>query len=161
MKSIVIYYSLFGHTHKVAKLISKKLNADLLRIKPIKAYNVETAVIVGKKHIESKHSPKLKEYDFDAKNYDQIIIGSPVWWYSITPPIRTFIKENDFSGKKLIFFSTYGSSKGHVYDDAKELLGNIIDEKAFNSTKLNNIQKIKAEIDNWLSKVKKKDLNQQ
>ncbi len=150
MKSIVIYYSLFGHTQKVAKIIAKKLDSDLLKIKSEKAYNIATAVIEGKNDIETKHLPKLKKYNFNANEYDLIIIGSPVWWDSITPPIRTFLMENDLSEKNLKFFSTFGQSNGHIFSDAIEILNNLEDVKAFNSTKTNNNHKIKMEIDDWL-----------
>ena len=49
---------------------------------------------------------EIKKFDKDLSKYDEIIIGSPVWWYSITPVIRTFLHENDLSGKVIKPFAT-------------------------------------------------------
>lgn len=38
MKSLVIYFSLEGHTRLVAELIAKELNADLVELQTVKEY---------------------------------------------------------------------------------------------------------------------------
>ncbi|MFR6032329.1 MAG: flavodoxin family protein [Bacilli bacterium] len=35
----------------------------------------------------------------NLQEYGTIILGSPNWWGSIVSPIRTFLAENDMSGK--------------------------------------------------------------
>jgi multimeric flavodoxin WrbA len=42
-------------------------------------------------------TPELEPYTFDASAYDRIVFGFPVWAGIVTPPLRTFIKENDLS----------------------------------------------------------------
>ena len=40
------------------------------------------------------------------RDYDLIVIGTPVWNSRLTPAIRTYLKENDLSQKKIALFST-------------------------------------------------------
>ena len=44
-------------------------------------------------------------------DYEFIIIGSPIWAGKITPAIRTFMTQKDFSRKKVALFITMGRNK--------------------------------------------------
>ena len=50
-------------------------------------------------------TPELEPYEFDGTAYERVILGFPVWAGNVTPPIRTFLKENDLSGKSLAAFA--------------------------------------------------------
>lgn len=106
MKAIVIYYSLEGNTKYVAEKIAENMSADILRLEPVKEYPKEGArkFIWGGKSVLLGERPKLKSYQWNKSDYDVILIGTPVWASSFAPPIRTFLKENDLSGKKLAYF---------------------------------------------------------
>lgn len=34
--------------------------------------------------------PEIKDIDIDLSKYDEIIIGTPVWWYRPAPVVRAF-----------------------------------------------------------------------
>ena len=44
-------------------------------------------------------------YQFSAKKYDLIIIGTPIWAGTYTPPIKTFLSENDLSRKAIAIYA--------------------------------------------------------
>ena len=96
MKTIIVYYSLNDNTDFAVKQIAAKLDADLLRIAPEKAFPDSgfKKFFWGGKSAVMKEMPKLLPYTFDASQYDHVIFGTPVWASSFTPPIRTFIEEN-------------------------------------------------------------------
>lgn len=107
MKAIVVYFSLEGNTKYVADLIKNSIGADILRLEPVKDYPKGNAskYFWGGKSVVFGETPKLAAYDFSAEEYDVIIIGTPVWAGSFTPPIKTFLKENNLSKKKVAFFA--------------------------------------------------------
>ena len=37
----------------------------------------------------------------DISSYDRVILGSPVWWYTFFPAMKTFLYENDLAGKEI------------------------------------------------------------
>lgn len=39
-------------------------------------------------------TPELEPYEFDTDAYDRFVFGFPVWAGNITPPIRSFVKDN-------------------------------------------------------------------
>ena len=53
-----------------------------------------------------RESPKLEPYRFDQNKYDLIILGTPIWAETFTPPLRTFIQENKLRRKKVALFAS-------------------------------------------------------
>lgn len=106
MKIAVVYYSLEGNTKSVAETIAERLGAELIELKCVKAYPTGkvSKFLWGGKSVTFGERPELMAYDFKADDYDAVIIGSPVWASKYAPPLKTFLTENDLTGKKLGFF---------------------------------------------------------
>ena len=96
MKRIVIYYSMSGNTDYAAREIAARLGAETLRIEPEKAYPDKgfKKFLWGGKSAVMAETPPLRPYAFAAENYDQIILGFPVWASNLAPPMRTFVRDN-------------------------------------------------------------------
>lgn len=126
MKTIVVYYSMEGNTEFVAQSIAEAIGADTLRIYPKKGYPTAGArkFIWGGASAVMAKTPALEPYDFDATAYDRVIIGFPVWAGTFTPPIRTFVKENDLSGARVAAFACQAGSGGEkALAKLRELVG--------------------------------------
>ena len=69
---------------------------DLIRISSVKAYpdSGSSKFFWGGKSAVMKEKPELQPYQFDADKYERIIIATPVWAWTMSPPIRTFIDAN-------------------------------------------------------------------
>ena len=46
----------------------------------------------------------------NLEDYDKVVIGFPVWWYTAPTIINTFIEENNLEGKEIYIFVTSGGS---------------------------------------------------
>ena len=112
MKSLIVYYSLEGNTEYAANRIAAAINADILRIEPVKAYPASgfRKFLYGGKSAVMAETPALQPYDFNAADYGRVIFGFPVWASNMAPPIRTFIRDNDLSGKRIAAFACEGGS---------------------------------------------------
>ena len=127
MKKAIVYYSMSGNTEYVAKYISEKIEADLIRIEPKKEYPSKgiKKFLWGGKSAVMGETPELEAYEFDSAKYDYVIFGTPVWASSFTPPIRTFIEENKekLKAKKLAAFICYmGGGANKAIEKLKECL---------------------------------------
>ena len=127
MKKAIVYYSMSGNTENIAKKISEKVDVDLIKLVPKKEYPNKglRKYLWGGKSAVMGETPLLEDYQFDASKYDHIIIGTPVWASSFTPPIRTFIKDNKegLKGKKISVFITYmGGGADKALNKLKEFL---------------------------------------
>ena len=125
-KKIVVYYSYTGHTKMIAERIQEKLGCDILEIKPVTPYSTDYQTVVDEQQNNEslKETPKIQKIEKDLKNYDEIIIGSPVWWYTIVPVVRTFLKENDLSGKTIKPFATNAGWLGQTFKEITKLCPN-------------------------------------
>lgn len=128
MKTAIVYYSMGGNTHRAAEAIARHLDADLIRLRPVKAYPDKglRKFFYGGKSAVMQESPALEPYSFDAGQYGRVIFGSPIWAGTITPPLRTFIRENGeaLAGKRLAaFFCSGGGSAEKALKKLKEALG--------------------------------------
>jgi flavodoxin len=108
MKTAIVYYSMHGNVRYVAEKVAKELGADLIELKPVKAYPDKGAMqfIWGGSAVTFKKKPDLEPYTFNASEYDLVIIGTPVWASNFTPPLRTFFEDNDLTGKKIAVIAT-------------------------------------------------------
>ena len=56
-------------------------------------------------------------------HYDLVIIGTtPIWAWNPTPAVRTYIKQNNLSGKKVALFYTSDGDIKQADQKTKELL---------------------------------------
>ena len=127
MKTAILYYSMSGNTKYVADKIAEKINADIIRIEPVKAYPDKGAkkFIWGGKSAVMGEKPALQPYEFSVEKYDRIILGTPVCASNFAPPIRTFIKENpDIQGKRIAVFTCFsGGGADKAIEKMKKCIG--------------------------------------
>ena len=117
-KILVAYYSAQGHTKAVAENIATEASAELFEIVPTEIYSdddlnwTSSSSRVSREHDdESLRTVPLQETTpANWANYDTVLIGYPIWWGIAAWPVDNFIKENDFSGKRVIPFCTSSSS---------------------------------------------------
>lgn len=157
-KRLIVFYSYTGHTKYIAELIKSKLQCDMCEIKPIKPYSDDYDLVVDEyqNNERAQETPEIEKLEIDLNEYDEIIVGSPVWWYTITPPIRTFLKENDLSGKIIVPFATNAGWLGRTFGEIKKLCKDAIVENEMNivftsdHTK-NELITDKKEIEEWIN----------
>ena len=125
-KALVVYYSLSGNTRGVARKIASRLHADILEIYTEKDYPDDYDVLLGlgKRETASGYLPKLKPYRVDYTKYDTIVVGTPVWWGTIAPAMRSFLSSNlaQLKGKNVYPFATNGNWLGRTPSDFKKAL---------------------------------------
>ena len=49
--------------------------------------------------MERGFEPELKPLGVDPAEYDCIAVGTPTWWYTVAPAVKTFLHQQHFSGK--------------------------------------------------------------
>lgn len=159
-KKLVVYYSYTGHTKMIAKRIEEKLGCDILEIKPIIPYSTNYQTVVNKEqnNESSNKTPQIEKIDKDLKKYDEIIIGSPVWWYTIAPVIRTFLTQNDLSNKTIKPFATNAGWLGHTFQEIQKLCPDSRVDKGMNIvfTEDHHVSQLVTspdEIDEWIEKL--------
>ena len=115
-KVLVSYFSASGVTANVARNIANNLGADTFEIKPKVPYTSADLNWMDKQsrssiEMNDKSSrPQIEGTVSKLDDYETILIGFPVWWYTLPTIINTFIESLDFNGKILIPFCTSGGT---------------------------------------------------
>lgn len=153
MKAVVVYYSLEGNTEYAARILAEELGADIIRIDPEKPYPTgKSKFLVGGKDATMKIKPMLKKYSFDSKAYDTVIIGTPLWAWTMAPPIRTFLSENDLSDKAVHFFVSSGGGKDGKCFAAMEELAHVQNGRALRLSLIEPLKKKSESMDGTIRK---------
>ncbi|HOX96867.1 MAG TPA: flavodoxin [bacterium] len=125
MKSLIVYYSHSGSTEKLSKELQTLLNADVLKLQPDPDLGNPSFLnyIKGGWHVLRKHLPKLTNKQVNIDDYDLIAIGTPVWFGSFTPAIRSFLKDNPIKNKKLVLFANHRGGLGNTFSALEKAIG--------------------------------------
>lgn len=118
-KTLIVYYSASGNTKYIAETMAKIIDADLAELVPKKKMNVSGVGYLGwgVRQLVRKEEREIEPISYNVADYDLIIIGTPVWTYTLTPPVRTFLKENNFGGKDVAVFCCHDGDKAHTLED--------------------------------------------
>ncbi len=126
MKTLIVYYSLEGNTRLVAQRLAEATGAELLELKPAKAYPTGriSKFYFGGKSAVMCEKPVLEPYSADVSQYGTVILGTPVWAGRCTPPLRSFLGAESLLGKRVAFFACAGGdSAGKTFELLEELSG--------------------------------------
>ncbi|KLU64261.1 flavodoxin [Desulfosporosinus acididurans] len=107
---LIVYYSLFQHTRNLAVEIAKQTGGTLRELIPEKNYSFDynTAAKEVRNEISRRFCPKLIFGNESIDGYQTIFIGTPNWFKTLAPPVMSFLKQHDFTGKTVIPFCTHG-----------------------------------------------------
>ncbi len=112
MKAIV-YYSLGGHTKKA---VEERYEGDFYRlkgkIKIPRGYWQQMIYLGMFATLNSKL--KYEPLDIDFDQYDEIVLASPVWAFTIVPFMKKFLLQNKFTNKKVTVLITHEGGPGNA-----------------------------------------------
>lgn len=119
-KQLVLYYSETGTTKAVAQELQKQLGADIEEIEAVVPYsgNFQETIQRGQREMQSGEMPAIKPLKKQIADYDIIFLGYPIWFGTYANPIITLVKEQDFAGKTIVPFCTFGSGGLNTSSDA-------------------------------------------
>lgn len=154
-KPLIVYYSHSGNTKNIAKLIQEETQGILVEIIPLNPYPVSYNEVVdqAKKEISKGFMPEIKELNIDVSEYDTIFIGTPNWWSTIAPPIKSFLSKYNLSDKKAAIFCTHGG--GGIAHIAKDIKTMISDSTIIGNFDIynNGGKSAKKSISEWINKL--------
>ena len=107
---LIAYYSLFQNTANLALEIAVHTGGTLRELIPDKNYSFDynTAVKEVRNEISRGFCPKLISGNESIDDYNIIFIGTPNWFKTLAPPVMSFLRQHDFTGKTIIPFCTHG-----------------------------------------------------
>ena len=125
-KPLVVYWT-WSETHNtktVAEMLQQKTGADIKVIELVTPYPTDFGGVMqaGQRDLRQPKAPAIKEMELDLSKYDPIYVGTPIWFSTYAPPVRTFLQSYDFKGKTVALFCTHGQGNPATFkylSDAK------------------------------------------
>ena len=110
MKRLFIYYSLTGNGDYLASHLKEK-SIDIRKVVEKKKMPKKFffRVLIGGFRAGMNLRGKLIDFDKGINNYEEIIIGTPVWNGRFPPAINSVLDKLDLKNKKLTFLFYSGS----------------------------------------------------
>lgn len=102
MKILLLYYSYGGNTHRAARHIQKILGCDVQEILTVTPYSGGITIRLSVRENgkwRKDTSRRSAPLDKDLDHYDTVILGTPVWWYTFAPAVKTVLNAADWNGK--------------------------------------------------------------
>lgn len=152
--TIVIYYTTFGSTKNVAKAIAERLDCNIKEIEIVKPYSKVSSVTIGVVNSMRQKLPEIKNR-VDISEYDTVYIGAPIWGYTVSIVLKSFLNDMDFTGKKVIPFCTNDGQPGDYFEKMRELC---INAESFGSdievryTRKKTYEQIRREVNEIMDK---------
>ena len=112
MNPLIVYYSYSGITRKLVEDIALITDGELQELEPQDPYSFSynTAVKEVRAQIEKGYCPQLCQGLANIDDFETIFIGSPNWLKTFAPPVLSFLRTTDLSGKTIIPFCTHEGS---------------------------------------------------
>lgn len=112
-KILVVYFSRTGNTETVAKELVAKLKADSEKlVEQGTDWEGTWGYLKAGKAAWQETATSIEKLKKNPKDYDLVVIGTPIWAWNLTPAVRSFLTAYKDDLKKVAFFATEGGS-GH------------------------------------------------
>jgi len=157
MKILVVYYSKSGNTKIVAQELAQNLGADIEEITESQPKEGVIGYIFACKNAALQTSTPINDIKRQITEYDLVIIGTPIWAWTMANPIRSFLEKYKQNLKQISFFATMGGSGDKRAFLHMEKLSGLIPAAtiAFADSKIKS-GGFKADLQNFVDGIKKK-----
>ena len=168
-KVLIVYLSRTNNTKTIAEIIHKNAGGTLVALELEKPYpeNYRATVEQVVKENETGYLPPLKTKIDSIQIYEVVFVGFPTWGMRLPPPMKSFLKQYDLSGKTIVPFNTNdGYGIGSSFDTVKELCpkSKILDGFSIKGgtesdgrsrlSKVENAKDAETKVKKWLQEIK-------
>ncbi|MFR0617642.1 flavodoxin family protein [Limosilactobacillus mucosae] len=155
-QALIVYYSQFNNTTKLAKLIQDATKAPALRLHvadSVYPNNMEATGRIYQKQLTQHQLPTLTNSLPKLNQYDVILVGGPVWNDNVAAPVIEFLKTIQGYQGLIAPFSTAWSDSDHYQKNFVKWAGRLQVTDGFHITTHGSRQFKANNLAAWLRKL--------
>ncbi|MGO9132784.1 MAG: flavodoxin family protein [Methylovirgula sp.] len=123
-KILLVFYSRTGTTRKVAEALASELKCDTDEILVIGNRTGFWGILRALIEASRRWPAKIEPAKIAPSHYDLVVIGTPVWAWSVASPVHAYLKENAKSLPAVAFFCTLGNKGSEsTFAQMRDLVG--------------------------------------
>ena len=123
-RTLIAFHSRTGYTRRVAQALAERLDGDLDEIQIVQPLDGRIGYLMCAIEAMTGLAPALRPGRKDPVNYELIVVGTPVWFWSLASPVRSWLEQHPLRGRRFGFFCTMGGSGAScVFSTMTELAG--------------------------------------
>lgn len=122
MKGLIVYYSYMSSNEKLAFELKNRTGFDIFKICELKKRNGLTLFF----DLLFRRKAKIQSVDIDLKQYDCLILVSPIWGRKIASPMKAFLNEKKDQIDKYVFISFCDGNdkqKQKIFNELNTIIG--------------------------------------
>jgi flavodoxin len=108
-RTLVIFYSRSGTTRRIAEALAEALKCDLEEITEPNPRTGFLGYIRSLLEARRKRPSIIAPKKHDVSSYDLVVIGTPVWAWSLSSPVRAYLMATASQLPEVAFFCTLGA----------------------------------------------------
>jgi flavodoxin len=122
-RTLIVFHSRSGHTKRVAQALARRLDADLDEIRIVQPLRGIAGYAMCAIEAVACLTPALRPMRRDPAAYELVVIGAPVWFWSLASPARSWLEAHPLTRRVAFFCTMGGSGAGCVFATMAELAG--------------------------------------
>jgi flavodoxin len=122
-KTLIVYHSRTGHTRRVAEALAQRLDADLDEIRIVQPLDGIAGYVMCAIEAAAGLAPALRPGTRDPAAYELVVVGTPVWFWSLSSPVRSWLESHRLTRRVAFFCTMGGSGSGRAFAMMTELAG--------------------------------------
>ncbi len=112
---LIVYHSRTGNTRRVAQALAQRLDADVDEIRIVQPMAGALGYAFCALEAIARLEPALRPMKKDAAAYDLVVVGTPVWFWSLSSPVRSWLTRHRMQGRTAFFCTMGGSGARRVF----------------------------------------------
>ena len=122
-KTLIVYHSRTGNTGRVAQALAQRLDADLDEIRIVQPLDGVAGYAMCAIEAVAGLAPALRPMQRNPAAYELVVIGTPVWFWSLSSPVRSWLETHPLKHRVAFFCTMGGSGAQRVFATMAELAG--------------------------------------
>lgn len=123
-KTLVVYFTWSSNTAGMAETIADLTGAGIFEIVPVVPYLEEytPCTEVALEERDNNARPEIQNLPASVSEYDNILIGYPIWWHTAPMIIGTFLENYDLSGIDVYPFTQSASMNEEQFEQSMDFV---------------------------------------
>lgn len=125
-RALVVYYSRTGYTRRIAEEIARALACDICPIEEEKARHGLLGYLRSAYEAMTRKQPMIAELARDPRQYELVVVGTPIWGWGLSSPVRAFAaRYRDRLGRVAFFCTMGGSGAEKAFGELQQAVGRV------------------------------------